>query len=380
MTLLFMDGFEHYGSDTSGVSAMLEGPYIRVPETMPGWEADVSSASARTGSRAIRFPRRLPFPPTPGSRVFLHALRSGAQETVGASISWLVTEMPNTGAVELLSFRNANAAAQLTITQSATGQIAVVRGYARNGSGAYPSGVELAITPGPVLYAGSYNHLEARVRCHDADGSVEVRVDGVTVLSVSGVDTQNISSPGGIASVGFGPSNVSSPSQFAVPLMYVDDFYVWDSTGDSNNDFVGIRGVHTLLPDGDSLPQDWESTGLNGWSVIAKTAPNDASYIYEDDGAASPPAESRFTIASLPDGVGAISAIMTSVRQLKTDSGPANTQVSLVSDGEYAEGVDRPITTASTYWSDVFEVDPSTGAPWTKEAVDLAELSIRRTS
>ena len=384
MTMLYMDGFENYGSGVGALTAMLQGPYTNVPAAPSGgWAVAVSTHSPRTQGCAIIFPARSQAS-VPGIRGFFHAISTGAQNTVGAAISWrFVSAMAATGACELLTFRNANNIPQITITQTATGQIAVVRGYARNGSGAYPNGAELGVTPAPVLFTGAYQHIEARVLCHPSDGAVEVRVDGVTVLSLAGVNTQNNSSPGGIAVVGYGYSNVSTPASFDVVLSYVDDFYVWDTNGAYNNDFIGVRGAYWLPVNGNALPQDWSVTGAaNAYQAVGKSAPNDATYIYVNDASLglNPPVEpeSRFSLADLPSGVGAISAIQAVTRQLKTDSGPASTRVGLARAGNYAGASSRPVTTAATYWFDVFEVDPSTGAPWTKDAADEALLSIKR--
>lgn len=386
MTMLFIDGFENYGAGAGALSAMLQGPYTNVPAAASGgWAVAVSTNSPRTQDRAIVFPARSGAS-LGGVRGFYHAITTGAQNTIGAAISWqFVSAMAATGACELLTFRNANNVAQVTITQTATGQIAAIRGYARNGSGSYPNGTALGVTPAPVLFTGAYQHIEARVLCHPSNGSVEVRVDGVTVLSIAGVNTQNNASPGGIAVVGYGYSNVATPASFDVVLSYVDDFYVWDTNGDFNNDFIGVRGAYWLPADGNELPQDWSVEGVaNAFEALGKSAPDDDSYIYVDDTSLglSPPVEpeSRFSLANLPSGIGAISAIQAVVRQLKTDSGPANTRIGLVRDGDYAGGVSRPITTAATYWFDIFETDPATGAPWSKSTADAAILSIARTN
>jgi hypothetical protein len=43
-------------------------------------------------------------------------------------------------------------------------------------------------------------------------------------------------------------------------------------------------------------------------------------------------------------------------------------------------GSNRPITTAFTYYEDVFETDPNTGNAWTPASADAAQLKLNRTS
>jgi len=64
----------------------------------------------------------------------------------------------------------------------------------------------------------------------------------------------------------------------------------------------------------------------------------------------------------------------------KTDAGAAKVQQSLVSGVSEFNGADRNITTAYTYWPDVSEQDPATGAPWTRTAFNAALYKIERTA
>lgn len=378
--LLYMDGFDHYGVGAGSRTAMLQGPYTNVPTEISSFTARAAATNPRTGARAIRF-SAVNSVQYSGNRAFRHAISTGAQATVGAAISWNISTMPPDGALILLGFYNASGVAQVTLTQTATGQISAVRGYAKNGSGAYPNGTVLGVTPGPVLFTGAYQHIEARVYSHATAGTVEVRVDGVTVLSLSAVNTQNTASPAGIAQVCFGLSDVSSPGKLIAPDCDADDFYVWDTSGAYNNDFIGVRGVYALYPDANEMPQEWDVSSGSAYAALAKNTPDDSSYVYADDNGMNPmDIQSVFSLTDLPDGVGAISAVQPVGRFMKTDSGPANVQMSILSEASAAEGADRPITTAFAYWYDVLETDPATGAPWTREAVQASSLRLTRTS
>src|SRR3546814_7160948 len=67
-------------------------------------------------------------------------------------------------------------------------------------------------------------------------GTVEVRVEGVTVLDLSGLDTLN-SADATVAQVALGSRIVSS----VATTPYYKDFVLWDGSGSANNDFLGSR-------------------------------------------------------------------------------------------------------------------------------------------
>jgi hypothetical protein len=66
-------------------------------------------------------------------------------------------------------------------------------------------------------------------------------------------------------------------------------------------------------------------------------------------------------------------------RSRKTDGGTGNIQLGVISGAATGLGVDRPITTAYTYWWDVFDSDPNIAAAWTKAAVNAMNLQLNRT-
>src|SRR3546814_12965860 len=79
-------------------------------------------------------------------------------------------------------------------------------------------------------------------------GTVEVRVEGVTVLDLSGLDTLN-SADATVAQVALGSRIVGS----VATTPYYKDFVLWDGSGSANNDFrseerrVGKECVSTCI-------------------------------------------------------------------------------------------------------------------------------------
>lgn len=154
------------------------------------------------------------------------------------------------------------------------------------------------------------------------------------------------------------------------------------STALTANAFIGATGVTaTQLGvaslDGSSLYPVVETGANTSWaSSNMFYGVNDMSFISADN---APPSPYVSELSNLPADVTSVKALMTRVRAAKTDGGDGSLQVSVVSNGDIGSGANRPITTSQTYWSDVFQTDPDTSAPWLPSAVDLAQLQLDRT-
>jgi len=224
-------------------------------------------------------------------------------------------------------------------------------------------------TPGPVVVAGTWHHIE--MKCDIPNGSIEVRVDGVPVIILTGQDIADEN----FAQVVFGATNVGTELQ-SPSSVYYKDFVIWDGSGTENTDFLGSVQVYLLSPDSDVSFNWTPSTGSTGWNLIDEAPADDADYISADD---TPPAASSFGVTNLPEDVTSIRGLKSFVRALKTDGGDGQLQVSVISNGTTGNGTDRPVTTVATYWSDIWEVDPDTSSSWTRSAVNQVNLQVDRT-
>lgn len=121
-----------------------------------------------------------------------------------------------------------------------------------------------------------------------------------------------------------------------------------------------------------------ETMANASWATgtVSLIGPQDLSYLSADD---TPPAPMQFALQDLPPDVTSVRAILPVVRARKIDGGDGNIQTSLISNGDFANGADRPITTAFTYYFDVDELSPDTGNPWTPVEFDAATSQISRT-
>jgi hypothetical protein len=130
-----------------------------------------------------------------------------------------------------------------------------------------------------VLPAAAWSYVEAKITIHDTTGTVVVRVNGVEVLNLSGLDTKDGSATttalvvlGG--GVGGGAAGVTANAW--------DDVYLADTTGSVNNNFLGELTVEHLRPAVDDTAQWLGSDGnsTDNWALVDEAgAYNGADYV-----------------------------------------------------------------------------------------------------
>lgn len=343
MTIEFMDNFSVYG--IGGEAQMLNGLYAQIGigtvlVADPSGVAGVTLLSPNLGD--ITFRRVL----------------GGTRTRVGVASRIWCTQLPNTNHSKLIVWADAGNNTVCELRLLTTGALQFRHG---------PSLASAITTPGPVIVANAWQHVEALLDHNAATGAIEVRVEGVAVLTGSALNT------------GTGSAQISDfiqPSGLETLRVYRKDLIVYNGLGSQNNNFIGACIVASLDPSSDVALNWTPSTGTTGFSILDNRPPNDAQFISAGD---PPPAAYEAGLTNLPPDVTSVRALQSVVRAAKVDGGDGNLQVSLVSGVSVSNGADRPITSAFTYWFDVFEVDPATSAPWTPSAVDAVQMRINRT-
>ena len=262
--------------------------------------------------------------------------------------------------------RNGSNESQCSIRVETDGRVSAVRGNPI-------SGAVLGTSAGPAIIASAWQHIETKIFLHASTGTVEVRVEGVVVLNLTGQNTLNTTGP----CTQTVSRSASSNSNGGFTYMYLKDMIWWDTTGAFNNDFMGSCSVKELIPDGD-VALNWALTGsVTGYGAVNEASPNDdTSYIY----AVTPaPAADLMSLTNLPVDVTSVRGLMVINRSKNTDGGDGKLQMGLVSGASTQLYTDRQITTAYTYWTDISETDPATAAAWLPGAVNAMNLRLNRT-
>jgi hypothetical protein len=208
------------------------------------------------------------------------------------------------------------------------------------------------------------------VECHFkvamTTGDVEVRINTISVLHLTNVNTQpgmnayfdSIYIGAQLGELSFGTSNINHST---------DDVRYYDPAGSINNTWNGTSRVQTSLVNGDATPLDFtrSNTGLAHWQNIINQAVDDTLYSFDS----TPGDYSLFTLAPLVNSPTVFGVQVTAfVRQDDATQRFYKNRVS--SGGVLADGAS--FATPQTYQaqSDMFELDPNTGFSFTGAAVN----------
>lgn len=347
MTLLFVSSFDG-GDNTSAFGKWTNAPAApTINTTNPRF---AGSSAFQIGAAAMG-----------SGTLFRQSLGTGEHATmiVGAAYR---AESSLAGAdnstVCLLAFRSdAGVTVHVVLTVTATGEMRV-----RRGSG---SGTILGTSAPGVFTADTWHYVEMKVFLSDTVGTVDVQVDGVNVLSLTGQDTKNAGTETVFDQVEFGTFFVTTRLR---------DIYVANGAGTVNNDFLGDCRVTALLPDADSTPEDWAtSTGTSTFALIDEVPPNgDTDYIQSDVNGQI----SRVAFANLTDVTHTVYGVQTAAYARKDDAGARSVRVGIFSDATLGNGADHVLATSYTTKVDLFELDPDGAVAWTPAAVNAAFVQV----
>lgn len=245
---------------------------------------------------------------------------------------------------------------QLRICIGGSGQIAV-----------YRTTTQLGLSAAGVLSSGVWQYVEVQIFCADAGGTATVRVNGTTVVTVTGADTKASTSSSNLASIKFGANIVASPI-----TMDYDDLYVMTGTGDS---FQGDCRVETLYPNGDGSGNSWTNNAGNStsnWSYVDEVPVDTSDYV----ASSTTGQQDLYTLTDLVSTAQAVLAVQPTAYVAKTDG--TTRSVKLLTrrtaiTGQPAHALDN-LSAFTVY--DLLTTDPDTGVAWTPTNVNALQAGV----
>lgn len=368
MALLWMDGFDHYGTGSTGKANMLLGPYAQISQYYsPSTTRPRNGYASMTlsGSVGTNFIRR-----TFGS--------SYSNAAVGVGMAIYVTELPALAErVCPFVFTDVNNDEQVTLVINTDGSMKVTLGIRTSGTTLVGG-----TTSGQVIFAGTWHHIEMKVICDATSGRVIVNVDDVEVIDTGagGVDTDE-SGTGEVSQVWLGLG--------ATPgiTIYVDDIFAWDTTGSYNNDFIGDKDVLTYYFDGDSGTQQWtpniavahhlQVDDTESAQDPAGGQDGDTTYLQ----ATSAGNIEELDLEAVPSTVAGIVGVQLVNMMRKTQAGASNVTAVIVEGTIAAEstGTSTALGEEYAYYQEVIERDPVNGTDqWRYDTLSVCKLKLTR--
>jgi hypothetical protein len=247
---------------------------------------------------------------------------------------------------------------RIGVIPTATGELSVYLGTSLLGT-----------TTGAGIVANQWFHIEIKTYCHETLGSVVVKVNEVTRLTLTNVRTQAIGAAAYFNHVSFRGVNSTA-------CVRVDDVCIMDATGVRNNDFLGRKRVVGIFPNAAGDSTGWTPSAGDNYACVDEVNPDAADYVQS----AVSETTDLYNFTD-PDGVtGGVVGIQINAAAMSTTDGvpwglqlPAKPQGGTQSNGE-----STPVRSSSyTGMSRIMETNPETGEAWSLADLNNAQFGLR---
>jgi len=335
MALLFCDSFDHY--ETADLARK--------------WTAEgfgtINAAAGRRSSAGFR---------AASTSAFVRKIvTSNATKIVGVAV---------------LRSTNIVGANLITFMEGAITHV-IIRAEVGGFIGAYLGSTSTLIAGGfstkARIMQNQFVYLEAKVTIGNT-GSVDVLINGEVILALPSVDTQN----GGTA---------TCDTIMLTGVGDFDDFYVCDTVGSNNTDFLGDVEIEVVMPTSDGNATEWTTTvptsPTTHWDKVEEIPGIDDDTSYNET--ATNAHTDLFGYANLSSIAGGSTILAVQVNTMaRVDSGSAS--IAAVTRPVAANTLGATIV-LGTGWVDaleVFEQDPEAAADWTDSTFNAAEFGYEK--
>ena len=346
MALKWLEGFEAYGVTNGNSTVDFIGKYSSV-----GVASAYQIKAGRIGGKCM-------WVNTVSSAFETPQFSNQATWTVG--FGYKQDGMGGMG--DACQIRDASASQiQIDVVVGTAGEIWVFRGASQVNL--------IGVTRGANLRPGVWAYIEIQTTINNTTGTVIIRVNGNTVLNLTGQNTRG-NSNNFASSVRF-TGNATGGSN-----SYFDDIYICDGSGSNNTTFLGPQKVVAILPSADNGSQQWStSSGSTHFSLVNENPPDDSTTYVQDTVSGH---VDLWDYANTPSTIANIKGVQVNTVFEDTDA----TAFSLVercvsgattSDASSVAGTNGTFKVAAF----VLETDPNTSALWTQSNLDAAQFGVK---
>lgn len=339
MAIQIIDGFDLYNG--TGANTGLQAKWA----PFSGRTANLSLVAGRDGGQAVSIAAG-------GSTTYTNIARTlTATASIGLGFAMrFITNIPTVDNpawhVSLLN----GSTYTLGLRVTTTGALQV---YRATGSAA---GTSLGTSATGLIVLNTWVYVEMDVTIHDTTGSVTLKVDGTTVLTLTAQDTNNAVTNVDTVALGHSDNSVNGTIQF-------DDVYV------TNGGVLGIKRIETLYPTSDVAQGFARSTGATNYTLVDEAQVNGDTDYVQGSTVGNVDTYGFIDMNSTPPTV---SAIQLTAFALKTDATGRSIALQCKSGATTSDGSNYSLATTYSKFDRILETDPNTAAAWTAANVNAA--------
>jgi hypothetical protein len=221
------------------------------------------------------------------------------------------------------------------------------------------AGTLLGTSANGVIVANTFHYIQIESQISATVGTVTIKVDGVAVLTLTGLNNKNAGTST-IDSICFGGGGAYGGGSGYNQDM--DDMYFVDT-----NAAIGERRVETLRPSADVAQGFARSAGTANFSLVNETlADGDTTYVQGSNVGDV----DTYDFGDLSSTPFAISAVQMSIFGEKTDVTTRSIAAQVKSGATTSDGSNLALATTYAKLERIMETDPNTSAAWTATAVN----------
>lgn len=357
MALLFIEGFDNYGTTINAVPSpagvmrlrtylnwMSSETYARIVAGRLGGYAMLRGWSAASSTTCVR----------------------STVNTDPTLVCGFAMKLSNLEASNIIVSFNYSTVAGVHIKSRSDGELDIYR----QGSS---SDEYVATSNGAGLTTDTWYYIELKVYVHATAGTYELRVNGVNVCSGGGVDTR--------------PRTGATTYTYSHVVMFpawthtgntiiIDDWYILNGADSVNSDFLGDSRVVTIRPDGEGdSTQFTPDSGSNYARVNEEVCDDDTSYVQD----ATANEKDLYTYGGLGGVLSSIAGIYVQTECLRTDATAFNIKTVCKSGVTESDGAAQTVPNLTYFTrSQIMETDPNTtGGAWTSTTLEAAQFGFK---
>jgi hypothetical protein len=349
MALLFMDSFDHYAT-------------ADLTEKWTSASAAIYAIGAygRNSTSGLR-------------------LSTGAAGSVSATVLGGVSEVVLGVAIKPTAHTGAYNSTPIAFGSASQWEMGValntdltLQPFVVNSGSFYPGGDSyytlLGTATVATLQVGVWSYLEVRMKCDGSTGTCIIRLNGIEVKNLTGLDTLYTSAT--LTRIA-----LASRASAHQTLDY-DDLVVMNTTGAVNNDFLGDVTVTALYPSGAGTTSGWTPSAGSNYQNVDETPAND-----DTDYNSTATLNAKDTYAMQDCAAGAdIRAVQILAAVRKGAEGPGQVKLVTRSSSTDYDGAAQGIGgTSYSYVREIRETDPATAAAWSESGWNAVEIGLKKT-
>lgn len=324
--------------------------------------SSVTLTGGRTGSFGLLFGSNNGTIGAEGLARDLVAAEEHATIIMGACVQRISTATTTNGCI--FGFcSDAGATTHITIQYDQAGTIRVYRGTT--------AGTLLGSSASPVFIDATLHYVEATVTLSDTVGVIEVKVDGVVVITLTSQDTKNAGTKTVFDRVVFGRGASAGNRHM------IDDCYIVRVDGSGVNTYMDAPRIYGVTPNADGSSSQFvgsDGNSVNNYLLVDEVPPSLTDYV-EDSTSGH---RDLYNISSVawatsdtPQGVRLGSIVQ------NTDASTRNIKLGVKSGGTVNMGAGQSIGVGSaTRLGRVLPLNPVTATGWTQADIDALEIGV----